>query len=94
MGTCFIKKSSIFLALSVQSRVSQPIQEVKHGFVGNGNILEALVVLAHRTALLFCVGQTLVDVGIGGMDLKLTVAAIVVEIGHEHVILEEIGDIA
>ena len=92
MKSLFFKKN--FPTSSVQPRITQSVQEVKHGLIRNGDILEAFVVFAHRTALFLRVGQTLVDVRIGGMDLELTITAIVVEVGHEHVVLEEIGDIA
>ena len=91
MKSLFFKKN--FPTSSVQPRITQSVQEVKHGLIRHGDILETLVVLAHRTALLLRVGQTLVDVGIGGMDLQLTVTAVVVEVGHEHIVLEEIGDV-
>ena len=92
MKSLFFKKN--FPTSSVQPRITQSVQEVKHGLIRHGNILEALVVLAHRTALLLRVGQTLVDVGIGAMHLELAVAAVVIDKGLEHVVLEIIGDVA
>ena len=56
--------------------------------------MEKVVAFLHRAALFLRVIHLLVDVGIGAMHLHLAVTAVVIDKGHEHVVLEEIGDVA
>ena len=44
------------------------------------------------SALILHFRKAFIDRSIGGMDLKLSIAAVIAQIGHKHVILEEIGN--
>ena len=90
----FIEKTHFLETSDGQSRIFQSVQEVEHRLVWHRNILELFIILRARAAFLLRLSQSLVDVGESAMHLELSVAAVIVDIGLEHVVLEIIRDIA
>ena len=80
------------LSTLIGSRPSQFGQETGYRLVGCHDILEISVVVTGLTTLLIHIGEMCVDGSIGGVYLQLSIAAIVAQIGHEQVVLEEISD--
>ena len=90
----FRKKSHLSQRPDANTCIFQAVQEVEHRLVGHRNVLETLVILCPRAVLLLRLSQPLVDVGISAMHLELSVAAVIINIGLEHVVPKIIGDVA
>ena len=88
------KKTSFLYSVHTKPRIFQAIQEIQHRLVWHRHILETLAIFLSAACALLRIVHLLVEVGIGGMHLQLTITAVIINIGHKHIVLEEVCDIA